>query len=263
MSVARGFQNYKVPFVDLVQEGNLGLLKAVHRFDHERGVAVYPDGKEAEILPESQDVLSAFYYVRTLPLSGGAVIEVPGGTAVLAAAAICPDRVAGVAVVEPVLFEPPEPGSDADSFAGSRLFAERALKRRRLSQENEQLRQQLNRSLEEARRSLQREQQAARQNEQQTNQQQQASRERGRRALERLRQAFGRHDDARVEGFASPPGFRSQVGDAWRAYLALHAALAADDAAFAWSAADLDRWHFPAGDGQCTGAGRHGRDVQP
>ena len=53
-----------------------------------------------------------------------------GGTAVLAAAAICPDRVAGVAVVEPVLFEPPTPGADADSFAGSRLFAERAGKRR-------------------------------------------------------------------------------------------------------------------------------------
>jgi pimeloyl-ACP methyl ester carboxylesterase len=53
-----------------------------------------------------------------------------GGTAVLAAAAICPDRVAGVAVVEPVLFEPPAPGVDADSFAGSRLFAKRALKRR-------------------------------------------------------------------------------------------------------------------------------------
>jgi pimeloyl-ACP methyl ester carboxylesterase len=53
-----------------------------------------------------------------------------GGTAVLAAAAICPERVAGVAVVEPVLFEPPAPGADADSFAGSRLFAERARKRR-------------------------------------------------------------------------------------------------------------------------------------
>ena len=53
-----------------------------------------------------------------------------GGTAALAAAAICPERVAGVAVVEPVLFEPPAPGADADSFAGSRLFAERALKRR-------------------------------------------------------------------------------------------------------------------------------------
>ncbi len=53
-----------------------------------------------------------------------------GGTAALAAAATCPDRVAGVAVVEPVLFEPPPPGADADSFAGSRLFAERARKRR-------------------------------------------------------------------------------------------------------------------------------------
>jgi len=53
-----------------------------------------------------------------------------GGTAALAAAAICPDRVAKVAVVEPVLFEPPPSGADADSFAGSRVFAERALKRR-------------------------------------------------------------------------------------------------------------------------------------
>jgi pimeloyl-ACP methyl ester carboxylesterase len=53
-----------------------------------------------------------------------------GGTVVLAAAAIRPDRVAAVAVVEPVLFEPPAPGADADSFAGSRLFVERARKRR-------------------------------------------------------------------------------------------------------------------------------------
>jgi pimeloyl-ACP methyl ester carboxylesterase len=53
-----------------------------------------------------------------------------GGTAVLAASALCPERVAGVAVVEPVLFEPPVPGTDADSFAGSRLFADRARKRR-------------------------------------------------------------------------------------------------------------------------------------
>jgi pimeloyl-ACP methyl ester carboxylesterase len=53
-----------------------------------------------------------------------------GGTAALAAAAMCPERVAAVAVVEPVLFEPPAPGVDADSFAGSRVFAERALKRR-------------------------------------------------------------------------------------------------------------------------------------
>jgi pimeloyl-ACP methyl ester carboxylesterase len=52
-----------------------------------------------------------------------------GGTAALAAAASCPERVAGVAVVEPVLFEPPAPGADADSFAGSRLFVERARKR--------------------------------------------------------------------------------------------------------------------------------------
>ena len=53
-----------------------------------------------------------------------------GGTAVLAAAAMRPDRVAAVAVIEPVLFDPPSPGAEVDSFAGSRLFAERARKRR-------------------------------------------------------------------------------------------------------------------------------------
>ncbi len=47
------------------------------RFDHERGVAIYADGREDEILPGSQDVLSAFYYVRTLPLAAGMVVEVP------------------------------------------------------------------------------------------------------------------------------------------------------------------------------------------
>jgi pimeloyl-ACP methyl ester carboxylesterase len=53
-----------------------------------------------------------------------------GGTAVLAAAAMRPEMVAAVAVVEPVLFERPPLGAEADSFAGSRVFAERALKRR-------------------------------------------------------------------------------------------------------------------------------------
>ena len=47
------------------------------RFDHDRGMAVYPDSVESEILPGSQDVLSAFYFVRTLPLAVGMVIEVP------------------------------------------------------------------------------------------------------------------------------------------------------------------------------------------
>lgn len=37
VSVAKKFQSKKVPFIDLVQEGNMGLMKAVHRFDHRRG----------------------------------------------------------------------------------------------------------------------------------------------------------------------------------------------------------------------------------
>ena len=37
VSVARGFHHYRVPFIDLIQEGNMGLMKAVHRFDYRRG----------------------------------------------------------------------------------------------------------------------------------------------------------------------------------------------------------------------------------
>ncbi|MFH1808239.1 MAG: sigma-70 family RNA polymerase sigma factor [Pseudomonadota bacterium] len=37
VSVARGFHHFKLPLVDLIQEGNLGLIKAVHRFDHRKG----------------------------------------------------------------------------------------------------------------------------------------------------------------------------------------------------------------------------------
>lgn len=37
VSVARNFHHYRIPFIDLIQEGNVGLMKAVHRFDHERG----------------------------------------------------------------------------------------------------------------------------------------------------------------------------------------------------------------------------------
>jgi RNA polymerase sigma-32 factor len=38
VSVARGYMGYGLPLGDLVQEGNLGLMKAVKRFDPDRGV---------------------------------------------------------------------------------------------------------------------------------------------------------------------------------------------------------------------------------
>jgi len=37
VSVARNFHHHRIPFIDLIQEGNVGLMKAVHRFDHHRG----------------------------------------------------------------------------------------------------------------------------------------------------------------------------------------------------------------------------------
>ena len=38
ISVARGYAGYGLPQADLIQEGNIGLMKAVKRFDPERGV---------------------------------------------------------------------------------------------------------------------------------------------------------------------------------------------------------------------------------
>ena len=37
-SIARGFSGYGLPLADLIQEGNVGLMKAVKRFDHDRDV---------------------------------------------------------------------------------------------------------------------------------------------------------------------------------------------------------------------------------
>jgi len=38
VSIARGYHGYGLPQADLIQEGNIGLMKAVKRFDPERGV---------------------------------------------------------------------------------------------------------------------------------------------------------------------------------------------------------------------------------
>jgi len=38
VSIARGYMGYGLPQADLIQEGNIGLMKAVRRFDPERGV---------------------------------------------------------------------------------------------------------------------------------------------------------------------------------------------------------------------------------
>ncbi|MGQ0522958.1 MAG: RNA polymerase factor sigma-32, partial [Betaproteobacteria bacterium] len=38
VAIARGYTGYGLPQADLIQEGNIGLMKAVKRFDPERGV---------------------------------------------------------------------------------------------------------------------------------------------------------------------------------------------------------------------------------
>ena len=38
VSIARGYLGYGLPHADLIQEGNIGLMKAVKRYDPDRGV---------------------------------------------------------------------------------------------------------------------------------------------------------------------------------------------------------------------------------
>src|SRR3970040_1627883 len=38
VAIARGYLGYGLPHADLIREGNIGLMKAVKRFDPERGV---------------------------------------------------------------------------------------------------------------------------------------------------------------------------------------------------------------------------------
>src|SRR5699024_9870549 len=37
VSIARRYNRGRLPLIDLIQEGNIGLMKAVERFDHSRG----------------------------------------------------------------------------------------------------------------------------------------------------------------------------------------------------------------------------------
>ncbi|TFG83936.1 MAG: RNA polymerase sigma factor RpoD/SigA [Spirochaetales bacterium] len=38
IKIARGFSNFDVPLIDLIQEGNMGLIKAAERFDYHKNV---------------------------------------------------------------------------------------------------------------------------------------------------------------------------------------------------------------------------------
>jgi hypothetical protein len=59
-----------------MREGDYRREVEIH-FDHEAGIAYFPSGKETEIPPDVQDVLSAFFRVRTLKLTDGEEIKMP------------------------------------------------------------------------------------------------------------------------------------------------------------------------------------------
>lgn len=63
-------------FFKRLREGDYKKMEEV-RFDHEAGLARYGNGKDIPVPPGVQDVLSAFYFVRTLDLKVGEVYHVP------------------------------------------------------------------------------------------------------------------------------------------------------------------------------------------
>ncbi|HEX5030819.1 MAG TPA: DUF3108 domain-containing protein [Candidatus Eisenbacteria bacterium] len=67
---------YSVRFVKHLREG--GYKKDVDvRFEQSAGKARYDDGKTYDVPKRVHDVLSAFYYVRTVPLPDGATLSIP------------------------------------------------------------------------------------------------------------------------------------------------------------------------------------------
>ncbi len=59
-----------------IREGKYAKDESV-AFDPAAGLVIGPKGTRTEVPPGTQDVLSAFYYVRSQPLAVGTVIEVP------------------------------------------------------------------------------------------------------------------------------------------------------------------------------------------
>ena len=45
VSIAKKYRNRGVSFLDLIQEGNLGLIRAAEKFDHDKGVKLSTDAK--------------------------------------------------------------------------------------------------------------------------------------------------------------------------------------------------------------------------
>jgi hypothetical protein len=73
--------------LDLERLHSLGLSKHLregkYRYDseaiylHEEGIVRYADGSEKELVPGSQDVLTALFYIRTFPLEVGMTLHIP------------------------------------------------------------------------------------------------------------------------------------------------------------------------------------------
>jgi pimeloyl-ACP methyl ester carboxylesterase len=117
------------PAWDAARAAGASSLRAVAVDQRGHGGSSAPDAPAAYAWPQlAADVLAC---IDALNASRAVLVgHSSGATACLAAAGLRPERVAALALVEPVLFEPLRAGADADSFAGSRALAERARRRR-------------------------------------------------------------------------------------------------------------------------------------
>lgn len=67
---------YSRRFIKHLREGSYKKDMEI-RFNQADGKALYADGDTLDVPPGAHDVLSAFYYVRTVPLPDGATIVIP------------------------------------------------------------------------------------------------------------------------------------------------------------------------------------------
>ena len=121
-----------LPAWEAAQSAAARPLRAVAVDARGHGRSARAEGEGAYAWTRGVEDVIAWLEALAPEIEGGALLvgHSSGATVALAVAALRPELVRGVALIEPVLFETPADRSREDSFLGSRVMAERARKRR-------------------------------------------------------------------------------------------------------------------------------------